>query len=97
VASVTKVSNVSSATQLLAQTTLRNMLGTKTLQSILIEREAIANLMEAQLYEGSAPWGIKIERVEMYVYLKIFSSRKCLCALQYGCSTTSINATINGS
>jgi erythrocyte band 7 integral membrane protein len=57
------------------------MLGTKTLQAILIEREAIANLMEAQLYEGSAPWGIKIERVEMYVYLKIFSSRKCHCDL----------------
>ncbi|CAF4290495.1 unnamed protein product, partial [Rotaria sordida] len=32
VASVTKVNNVSSATQLLAQTSLRNILGTKTLQ-----------------------------------------------------------------
>ena len=65
VTSVTKVNNVYSATQLLAQTTLRNMLGTKTLQDILSDREAIANLMEAQLDEGSSPWGIKVERVEM--------------------------------
>jgi erythrocyte band 7 integral membrane protein len=48
------------------------MLGTKSLQDILSDREAIANIMEAQLDEGSAPWGIKIERVEMYVYFEIF-------------------------
>jgi erythrocyte band 7 integral membrane protein len=41
------------------------MLGTKTLQEILSDREAIANHMGAQLDEGSEPWGIKIERVEM--------------------------------
>ena len=41
------------------------MLGTKTLQEILGEREAIANLMENQLDDGSSPWGIKVERVEM--------------------------------
>ena len=46
------------------------MLGTKTLQDILSDREAIANQMETHLDEGSAPWGIKIERVEMYI--KIF-------------------------
>jgi erythrocyte band 7 integral membrane protein len=49
------------------------MLGTKNLHDILSDREAIANQMEAQLDEGSSPWGIKIERVEMYV--KIFSSK----------------------
>ena len=65
VSSVTKVDNVQSATQLLAQTTLRNILGTKTLQEILSDRENIANTMEAQLDQGSEPWGIKVERVEM--------------------------------
>ncbi|CAF0984565.1 unnamed protein product [Adineta ricciae] len=65
VASVTRVSNVLPATQLLAQTTLRNMIGTKTLQEVLSDREAIANLMEAQLDEGTEPWGIKVERVEI--------------------------------
>jgi erythrocyte band 7 integral membrane protein len=72
VTSVTKINNVYSATQLLAQTTLRNMLGTKTLQDILSDREAIANQMEAQLDEGSSPWGIKVERVEMYADLETF-------------------------
>ena len=64
--SVTKVTDVHAATQLLAQTTLRNILGTKTLQEILAEREAIANHMEELLDEGSSGWGIKVERVEMY-------------------------------
>lgn len=65
---MTKVNNVYSATQLLAQTTLRNMLGTKTLHDILADREEIANTMESLLDQGSSPWGIKIERVEMYVF-----------------------------
>jgi hypothetical protein len=33
--------------------------------------------MEAQLDEGTEPWGIKVERVEMYIYLKYFN-QKCL-------------------
>jgi len=41
------------------------MLGTKTLQEILSDREAITQNMRIQLDEGSEPWGIKIERVEM--------------------------------
>ncbi|CAF1230803.1 unnamed protein product [Rotaria sordida] len=65
VASVTKVSNVSSATQLLAQTSLRNILGTKTLQEILSDRETIAKSMQFHLDEGTDPWGIKVERVEI--------------------------------
>ncbi|CAF4832907.1 unnamed protein product, partial [Rotaria sp. Silwood1] len=64
-ASVTKVHNVHSATQLLAQTTLRNILGTKTLQEILSDREAIAQNMQIQLDEGTGPWGVKVERVEI--------------------------------
>ena len=59
------MSNVHSATQLLAQTTLRNILGTKTLQEILSERQVIADHMEEELYKGSAGWGMKVERVEM--------------------------------
>ncbi|CAF2890967.1 unnamed protein product [Rotaria sp. Silwood2] len=65
VTSVTKVNNVASATQLLAQTALRNILGTKTLQEILSERETIADQMEIQLDQGSSSWGIKVERVEI--------------------------------
>ena len=62
---MTRVSNCTGATQLLAQTTLRNILGTKSLQEILSDREVIANQMGAQLDHGSEPWGVKIERVEL--------------------------------
>jgi erythrocyte band 7 integral membrane protein len=41
------------------------MLGTKTLQELLSDREAIADHMESQLDHASSGWGIKIERVEM--------------------------------
>jgi len=48
------------------------MLGTKTLHDILADREEIANTMESLLDQGSSPWGIKIERVEMYVFDFLF-------------------------
>ena len=65
------MSNVQSATQLLAQTTVRNMLGTKTLQEILSDRENIANRMEEELDQGTSGWGVKVERVEMYVVVVV--------------------------
>ena len=64
--------NTQYATQLLAQTTLRNILGTKSLQEILTDREAIAHNMQIHLDEGTGPWGVKVERVEMYVFLFFF-------------------------
>jgi erythrocyte band 7 integral membrane protein len=39
--------------------------GTKTLQEILSDRENISHSMQAQLDEGTDPWGVKVERVEM--------------------------------
>lgn len=63
--SVTNVKNTQYATQLLAQTTLRNILGTKSLQEILSDREAIAVNMQSHLDEGTDPWGVKVERVEI--------------------------------
>jgi erythrocyte band 7 integral membrane protein len=65
VISVTNVKNTQYATQLLAQTTLRNILGTKSLQEILTDREAIAHSMQSHLDEGTDPWGVKVERVEI--------------------------------
>ena len=44
--SVVNVENASHSTRLLAQTTLRNILGTKTLSEILSEREIISNMMQ---------------------------------------------------
>ena len=44
--SVCNVANASQSTKLLAQTTLRNILGTKTLSEILQDRENISGLMQ---------------------------------------------------
>nr|XP_009295665.1 uncharacterized protein LOC550260 isoform X1 [Danio rerio] len=63
--SITKVENANYATQMLAQTTLRNMLGTKSLADILKDREEMSEQMEAVLYSASKNWGIKVERVEL--------------------------------
>ena len=42
---------------MLAQTTLRNILGTRTLSGILSEREEIAEEMLKILDEATDPWG----------------------------------------
>merc|ERR1719460_58115 len=63
--SVCNVENASSSTKLLASTTLRNILGTKTLQEILSDRESTAETILQQLDEVTDPWGIKVEKVEV--------------------------------
>ncbi|XP_054721116.1 stomatin-like [Uloborus diversus] len=62
---VSNVVNYDSSTQLLAATTLRTVLGTKSLSEILSEREHISHVMQASLDEATAPWGVKVERVEI--------------------------------
>ena len=44
--SVINVENAARSTQLLAQTTLRNILGTKTLSEILTDRDSISSMMQ---------------------------------------------------
>ena len=63
--SVANVEDAHSSTRLLAQTTLRNILGTKDLYEILSNRESISGSMQTVLDEATAGWGIKVERVEM--------------------------------
>lgn len=63
--SIANVENSDGATRLLAQTTLRNMLGTKTLAEVLTDREYISSGMQTTLDEATDPWGIKVERVEI--------------------------------
>ncbi|CAK5086383.1 unnamed protein product [Meloidogyne enterolobii] len=57
VISVTNVNDAQFSTKLLAQTTLRNVLGTKTLSEILMERDIISNITEKVLDDGTDPWG----------------------------------------
>merc|ERR1719336_83309 len=63
--SVANVENAHHSTRLLAQTTLRNILGTKNLHEILSDRESIAGSMQTVLDEATHDWGIKVERVEI--------------------------------
>ncbi|RXN06837.1 erythrocyte band 7 integral membrane -like protein [Labeo rohita] len=65
VASVANVSNADYSTRLLAQTTLRNVLGTKNLAEVLSDREGISHSMQMTLDEATDSWGIKVERVEI--------------------------------
>uniref|UniRef100_A0A3Q1EIZ1 Stomatin (EPB72)-like 3b n=1 Tax=Acanthochromis polyacanthus TaxID=80966 RepID=A0A3Q1EIZ1_9TELE len=65
IASVANVSNADFSTRLLAQTTLRNVLGTKNLAELLSDREGIAHSMQSNLDEATDHWGIKVERVEI--------------------------------
>uniref|UniRef100_A0A915JBY3 Band 7 domain-containing protein n=1 Tax=Romanomermis culicivorax TaxID=13658 RepID=A0A915JBY3_ROMCU len=65
IAAVNNVDDAIYSTKLLAQTTLRNALGMKTLSEMLTEREAIAQMTETILDEGTEHWGIKVERVEV--------------------------------
>lgn len=65
VVSVLNVENARWSTQLLAATTLRNILGTRTLQEILREKDSISHQMQTMLDEATDAWGIKVERVEL--------------------------------
>jgi len=62
---VANVDDYSGSARLLAATTLRNVLGTMTLGDILCQRESIAREMKSTLDEGTEPWGVLVERVEV--------------------------------
>lgn len=65
VISITNVEDAAKSTKLLAATTLRNVLGTKTLQEILAERDKIDTVIQTSLDDATDPWGVKVERVEV--------------------------------
>jgi len=48
--SITNVENANRSTRLLAQTTLRNVLGTKNLSEILADREVISHVMQVRTF-----------------------------------------------
>ena len=62
---VNNVENYENSTQLLAQTTLRNILGTKTLAELLSQRESTSHEIQAVLDDTTEEWGVKVERVEV--------------------------------
>jgi len=65
ISAVTSVSNAHAATRMLAQTTLRNILGTRTLSGVLSDKEQIGSELLTILDQATDPWGITVERVEV--------------------------------
>lgn len=65
VLSVNKVADAKYSTRLLAATSLRNILGTKSLQDILTDKESIAQHLRELLDDATDSWGVKVERVEL--------------------------------
>ncbi|CAM5076269.1 unnamed protein product [Eretmochelys imbricata] len=65
VCSVANVTDAHLATNLLAQTTLRNVLGTQSLSQILSGREEIAHNIQSILDNATSKWGIQVARVEI--------------------------------
>jgi regulator of protease activity HflC (stomatin/prohibitin superfamily) len=62
---VVKVENYSKATYLLAQTTLRSVLGQHELDELLAQRDRINQQLQRIIDEGTEPWGIKVTLVEV--------------------------------
>ncbi|KAA3674140.1 erythrocyte band 7 integral membrane protein [Paragonimus westermani] len=65
VASVLNIEDATRSTRLLAQTTIRNVLGTKDLAQILMDRDEISTAMQSSLDTTTDAWGVKVERVEI--------------------------------
>lgn len=61
---ILKVNNYIKATHLLAQTTLRNVVGSSELDELLAHRERLNEKMQKIVDEGTDPWGIKVSMVE---------------------------------
>ena len=64
-ASVVKIRDWYSSSQLVAQTTLRSTVGRHELDQLLSERDRIDAELQAALDIQTEPWGVKVHRVEI--------------------------------
>jgi regulator of protease activity HflC (stomatin/prohibitin superfamily) len=64
-AAVVKVENFLKATSLIAQTTLRSVLGQAELDELLSQREKINHTLQEIIDRQTDPWGIKVTAVEV--------------------------------
>jgi regulator of protease activity HflC (stomatin/prohibitin superfamily) len=62
---ILKVLDYAKATYLLAQTTLRNVVGQSELDEVLSHRDRLNEKMQDIVDEGTNPWGIKVSMVEV--------------------------------
>lgn len=63
--SILEVENFYYAVSQLAQTTMRNIVGSVTLDELLSERETISTKICDVIDKATDPWGIKVENVEL--------------------------------
>jgi regulator of protease activity HflC (stomatin/prohibitin superfamily) len=63
-AAVVKVENFWKATSLIAQTTLRSVLGQSALDELLSQRDVINQKLQEIIDKQTEPWGIKVTSVE---------------------------------
>lgn len=64
-AAVVKVENFLKATSLIAQTTLRSVLGQSPLDDLLAQRDIINQKLQEIIDKQTEPWGIKVTAVEV--------------------------------
>lgn len=64
-ASVVKIRDWYTSSQLVAQTTLRSIVGRHELDQLLTERDRIDGELQLALDAQTEPWGIKVHRVEI--------------------------------
>jgi regulator of protease activity HflC (stomatin/prohibitin superfamily) len=64
-AAVVKVENYLQATSLIAQTTLRSVLGQSELDELLAKRDKINHTLQEIIDRHTAPWGVKVTAVEV--------------------------------
>jgi len=62
---ILKVLDYIKATSLLAQTTLRNVVGQSELDDLLAHRDRLNEKIQIVVDEGTNPWGIKVSMVEV--------------------------------
>jgi regulator of protease activity HflC (stomatin/prohibitin superfamily) len=64
-AAVVKVENYARATSLIAQTTLRSIMGQVELDEVLSQRDKINMTLQSIIDQHTDPWGIKVTAVEV--------------------------------
>jgi regulator of protease activity HflC (stomatin/prohibitin superfamily) len=64
-AAVVKVENYLQATSLIAQTTMRSVLGQSELDELLARRDKINQVLQEIIDKHTGPWGVKVTAVEV--------------------------------
>lgn len=62
---IVRVADYQQAVYQIAQTSLRNIIGQHNLDEVLKERDKINDMIEGIVDQATAPWGVKVEMVEM--------------------------------